>query len=157
MAISDILRTLCQSCDGIDPSDIVDVELNCSGSDGRFMYLTAGLVYSTPDSGVTASTLINRLLTWLLSEDTPSILVQGTPVGLNKQCPTQLNAITRNSCLELLDSDALTDVSTTKSDVSTTKSDVPVATPTTHLVVGFFAGLLAGVVITALIVALIIW
>lgn len=140
-AVSDILGSLCQSCDGVYPSDIVDVELNCSG---RFVYLTAGLVYSTPGGEITASTLINMLLTWLLSEDTPSLLVGDTPVGLNKQCPTQLNAITRNGCIELFNSDAFAEIT-----AETTKSS-------SHFVAGFFAGLAAGVMVTALIITLII-
>lgn len=137
-AISDILGSLCQSCDSVYPSD---AELNCSAS-GRLAYFTAGLVYSAPDGGVTASTLVTRLHTWLLSEDAPSLLVDGTRVALRKECPTQLNAITRSDCTELFIPDnAVTNP----------------PTPSPSLLVGLFAaGLTAGVVITALIAAVII-
>ena len=96
-AVVDLLRSVCGFCDGVD---IVDVELNCSAA-GTTAHLTAGLVYSSPDGSITASTLINRLLDWLLSEDTPSITVDGTPVALSKHCHTQLNDVTRNGCVGL--------------------------------------------------------
>ena len=146
-SVSALLETLCQSCDGVYPSNIVDVELNCSGSS---IYVKAGLVYSAPDGGITANTLINILLTWMLSEDTPSILFQGSAVRLNKQCPTPLNAITRHGCMEIFTSEVLT--------IETTSITVTQASGLPNFVVGFFTGLSAGVlVIAVIIVALTIW
>ena len=131
---------MCGSCDDID---IVDVELNCSAA-GTNAHLTAGLVYSSPDGSITASTLINRLLDWLLSEDTPSITVDGTPVALSKQCHTQLDNVTRNGCV------GLTIPASTPDSKTTTTSSTP-------YMVGFFAGVVAGMFLMAAIIALIIW
>ena len=127
--------SVCGSCDGID---IVDVELNCSAAGTT---ATAGLVYSSPDGSITASTLINRLLDWLLSEDTPSITVAGTPVALSKQCPTQLNDVTRNGCVRL----------------TSTPDSETAATSSTPYMVGFFAGVVARMLLMATIIALTIW
>ena len=134
---------MCGSCDDID---IVDVELNCSAA-GTTAHLTAGLVYSSPDGSLTASTLINRLLDWLLSEDTPSITVAGTPVALSKQCPSQLNDVTRNGCVGL--NHSAIPASTPDSETAATSS--------TPYMVGFFAGVVAGMLLMATIIALIIW
>ena len=143
-SVSALLQTLCQSCDG---SNIVDVELNCSGSS---MYVGADLVYSAPDGGITANTLINMLLTWMLSEDAPSIQFQGSAVRLNKQCPTQLNAITRHGCIAFFTSEALS--------IETTSITVMQVSGIPNFVVGFFTGLSAGVlVIAVIIVALTMW
>ena len=119
----------------------MDVQLNCSAS-GSFAYLTAGLVYSASDGGVTASTLTNMLRIWLVSEDNPSLLVDGTPVALSKQCITQITDVARNGCIELFTSDAET-------------KNSPNSTP--HTVAGFFSGLVAGILLTVLVVALIAW
>ena len=133
-AVVDLLRSVCGSCDDID---IVDVELNCSAA-GTTAYLTAGLVYSSPDGSITASTLINRLLDWLLSEDTPSITVDGTPVALSKHCHTQLNDVTRNGCVGLF-------------------TPATASTSSTLIVAGFFAGVVAGILMMAAIIAPVIW
>ena len=152
-SVSTLLQTLCQSCDGdgIYPSNIVDVELNCSGSS---VYVRAGLVYSASDGGITANTLINILLTWMLSEDAPSVLFQGSTMRLNKQCPTPLNAITRHGCMEIFTSKSLISVTveTTSITAITQASKLP------NFVVGFFTGLSAGVLATTvIIVTLAIW
>ena len=145
-SISVILETLCQSCD-VYPSNIVDVELNCSGSS---VYAASGLVYSAPNGGITTNILINMLLTWMLSEDTPSVLFQGSTVRLNKQCPTPLNAITRHDCMAIFTSEALT--------IETTSITVIQAPRHPNFAVGFFTGLSAGVLATTvIIVTLIIW
>ena len=135
-ALSEVFRSLCQSCDDVYPSNIVDVQLNCSAS-GRLGYLTAGLVYSSSDGRITASTLSSMLTVWLLSEGNPSILVDGTTVGLSKQCPTQLNAITQSGCIQLLTSDS--------------ESTSLVG----HMAGLFAAGLATGVLITVFVIALI--
>jgi hypothetical protein len=153
MAISNVLGILCQSCDGIDPSDIVDMELNCSGPGG---YLTAGLVYSTPDGGVTASTLISMLLTLLFPRETTPTLIEGTPARLDEKCLTELNA-TRN-CSDKADSPPSHGNTETTFNLSglievhTSMPDDPI------IVVGVLIGFLAGAMVTALIIALmIIW
>ena len=140
-SVSALLETLCQSCDDVYPSNIVDVELNCSGSN---MYVRAGLVYSAPDGGITVNTLINMLLTWMLSEDAPSILFQGSAVRLNKQCPTPLNAITRHGCIAIFTSEALS--------IETTSITVMQVSGLPNFVVGFFTGLSAGVLVTTVII-----
>ena len=85
---------------------------------------------------VTASTLINMLQTWLLAEDTPSIVVGGTLIVL---CPTPLNNITRRGCIRLL----------TAATAQTNSA------PPKNILVGFFSGLVAGIVIMAVIIILI--
>ena len=99
IAVSELLTSLWLSCD--DCNDIVSVQLICSTS-GKLGYLTAGLVYSSSDGRITASTIVNRLFAWLVSEDNPSILIDGTAVGLNQQCTTQLNPVTQSGCIQLL-------------------------------------------------------
>ena len=99
VAVSEILASLCGDC--TSPNDIVSAQLICSTS-GKLGYLTAGLVYSSSDGRITASTIVNRLFAWLVSEDNPSILIDGTAVGLNQQCTTQLNPVTQNGCIQLL-------------------------------------------------------
>ena len=137
IAISGLLGSLCQSCDNIHACSIVDAELNCTLESA---YLTAGIVYSTFDGRLTASTLITRLHAWLLSQDTPSILLGDTAMELNKQCPTQVDATT-NSCFGL----------------DETMAEHMVTNSNPHFLVGFFSGVATGVVVTALVIAIVIW
>ena len=133
IAVSELLTSLGLSCD-----DIVSVQLICSTS-GKLGYLTAGLVYSSFDGRITASTIVNRLFAWLVSEDNPSILIDGTPVGLNQQCTTQLNPVTQSGCIQLF---------TSNSKASSSRQAAHVA--------GFFvAGLATGVLITVFAIVLI--
>ena len=66
--LSELFDGICEMCD-VYPSNIVDVQLNCSVS--GLVYLSAGLVYSSPDGRITASRLTTRLQVWLLSQDNP--------------------------------------------------------------------------------------
>ena len=136
----DYLRAsiLCRSCGGVYSSNIVSMELNCSGSS---VYVRAGLVYSAPDGGITVSTLINTFFAWMLSVETPSILFQ------DKQCPFLLNAITRKDCMEFT-------LETLINVTEETRSMTEKSSPT--FVAGFFAGLTTGVLLSALIITLII-
>ena len=137
-AIIDILGLLCPSCDCISSSNIADMQLHC-GASANTVYLTAALVYSSPDGSITASTLINMFQMWLLSEDSPSIVTDGTAVALSQQCPTQLNDATRITCIEVFISE------TAASD------DASAAT----IMGGFLAGVVAGILGTLLIIAVI--
>ena len=87
----------CVTCD-VYPSNIVDVQLNCTAIE-LMVYLTAGLVYSSPDGRITATTLINELQTILFSQDDISLLVNNTLVPLNQQCVPQLSEATQRACI----------------------------------------------------------
>ena len=138
VALSEVFNMLCQPC-AVSPTHITDVELNCSAS--GLVYVSAVLVYSSADGGVTASTLITMLLTWLLSEDQPSLVVSGVSASLSKQCAPQLNTITRNGCLQLF--------TATPSTQSTESMQSTAPNSNISGVLGsFFAGLAGGVLIT---------
>ena len=70
VAVSAILRDLCQDCD-VYSENFEKTNLNCSTS-GLVAYFSTALVYSNSNGTIVASTLINMLLSWLLSEDTNS-------------------------------------------------------------------------------------
>ena len=70
--LSVMFGELCETCD-VYPSNITDVALNCSAS--GLVYLSAGLVYSSPDGRITANTLTTRLQIWLVLSQ--AILVNG--------------------------------------------------------------------------------
>ena len=103
VAISAILRDLCQGCD-VYPENFEKTNLNCSTSE-LVAYFSTALVYSNSDGTIVASTLINMLLSWLLSEDTSRITVSGSSFSLSNQCPTPLNTITMSTCIDLFNSD----------------------------------------------------
>ena len=132
--LSEVFGGLCETCD-VYPSNIVDVELNCSAS--GLVYLSAGLVYSSPDGRITASTLTTRFQTRLLSQDSTSILVNGTSVFLSKQCVAQLNNAKQRTCTQQFAS------------VVTQETE-------TAIIGGFFGGLAVGLVITVLFITIII-
>ena len=125
---------LCQPC-AVSPTHITDVELNCSAS--GLVYVSAVLVYSSADGGVTASTLITMFHTWLLSEDQPSLVVSGVSASLSKQCAPQLNTITRNGCLQLFT--ATPSTQSTESMQSTQSTESMQSTALTQTSVVFWA------------------
>ena len=127
---------LCETCD-VYPSNIVDVELNCSAL--GLVYLSAGLVYSSPDGRITANTLITRLQIRLLSQDSPIIHVNGTSVSLSKQCAPQLNNATQRACMQQLNTAGNTD------------------TNFSSVVGSFLGGLAFGAVIATFLIIIIIW
>ena len=132
----------CETCD-VYPSNIVDIRLNCSAS--GLVYLSADLVYSSPDGRITANTLTNELLIWLLSQDSPSIPVNGVSVSLNKQCAPQLNNATQSACIQRLVSQA--------TEAADSRQSYTIIT----VIGGSLGGLAAGVVITTLFITSIIW
>ena len=119
----------------------MDVRVNCSAS--GLVYLSAALVYSSPDGRITATTLTNGLQLWLLSQENPSILVNGVTVLLNKQCIPQLNNATQRSCIQ-----HLTPAVTQETETAVVKTP----SYTISVVGGFLEGLASGVVITILFV-----
>ena len=157
-AVSELLTSLWLSCDDCaSPNNIVSVQLICSTS-GKLEYLTAGLVYSSSDGRITASTIVNRLFAWLVSEDNPSILIDGTPVGLNQQCTTQLNQVTQSGCIQLFTSPETSEVTVVPTETTCihSGSESPVQASSATHVAGFFAaGLATGVLITLFAIVLI--
>ena len=129
--------SICPSCDNLSLDNIADPVLNCSTNQKR-AYFTASVVYSSPDGQSTASTLTSALITWLLTQENPTLMVDGTAFALNNQCPTVYNKITEQACVNLLDSSLSLD-------------------STVLIIIGFFAGLVAGVIIMILALALIAW
>ena len=134
VAVSVILRDLCQGCD-VYPENFEKTNLNCSTS-GLVAYFSTALVYSNSNGTIVASTLINMLLSWLLSEDTSRITVGGSLFGLSKQCPTPMNTITMSTCINLFNSDTVGAVSSDECN-----SNIPVAFG------GFSAGIITGIII----------
>ena len=130
----------------------MDVQLNCSALEP--VYLSAGLVYSSPDGRITASTLVNRLQIWLLSQNNPSILVNGVSASLSKQCVPQLNSATQSTCTRQLTVAITQETETTDSTIN---SDPTESSYAISVVGGFLEGLAAGLVITFLLIILIIW
>ena len=80
VAVSAILRDLCQGCD-VYPENFEKTILNCSTS-GLVAYFSTALAYSNSNGTIVASTLINMLLSWLISEDTSRITVGGSSLEL---------------------------------------------------------------------------
>ena len=80
VAVSAILRDLCQGCD-VYPENFEKTILNCSTS-GLVAYFSTALIYSNSNGTIVASTLINMLLSWLISEDTSRITVGGSSLEL---------------------------------------------------------------------------
>ena len=155
VAVSAILRDLCQGC-VVYPENFEKTNLNCSTS-GLVAYFSTALVYSNSDGTIVASTLINMLLSWLLSEDIFRITVGGSSFSLSKQCPTPMNTITMSTCIDLFNSDPPETTSpkvfsdnteATSSDES--NSNIPVA-------FGYFsAGMITGIIICIAVIT-IIW
>ena len=145
---------LCATCD-VYPSDIVDVQLNCSPL--GLVYLSAGLVYSSPDGRITANTLITGLQIWLLSQDSPSILLNGTSVSLSKQCAPQLNNATQSACVQQLNQTGTADTTTTFAESSPLVTVVNNPSYTISVVGGFLEGLAAGAVIETFVITIFIW
>ncbi len=139
-AVRNLLTELCLECDVY----LLEININCSTS-GSSAYFTAALVYSNPDGTVTASTLINMLLAWLLVEENPEITINNnTTLSLSQQCPTQLNAVTSESCTRLLNH--------VPSPLMVNKGiDVPLTTGV------FFTGIVAGIIISTFLIICIIW
>ena len=109
----------------------MNVQLNCT----ELAYLRADLIYSDSEGRITASTLLDMFLTWMLSQDNPSIKVNGLRIALSKQCPTQLNVLTSDDCIKTADA----------------------VGSTVLIAAGFFGGLIAGIVVTLITVRLIYW
>ena len=141
VAVSAILRDLCQSCD-VYPENFEKTNLNCSTS-GLVAYFSTALVYSNSNGTIIASTLINMLLSWLLSEDTSRITVGDSSFGLSKQCPTPLNPITMSTCVDLFNSDTVGAVSSDESN------NIPVAFG------GFSVGMITGIIICIAVITII--
>ena len=124
---------LCETCD-VYPSNIVDVELNCS--DSGLVYLSADLVYSSPDGRITARILLNDLKTKLSSGDNPSILVKGTSVPLSKLCVLQFNGTSQRACTaaktitETTESTTFINTETTTLEAQTTTLETTAETTT---------------------------
>ena len=140
VAVSAILRDLCQGCD-VYPENFEKTDLNCSTS-GLVAYFSTALVYSNFDGTIVASTLINMLLSWLLSEDTSRITVSVSSFSLSKRCPTPLNTVTMSTCIDLFNSDTVGAVSSDECNAS-----VPIA----------FGGFSAGIIIGIIICIAVIW
>ena len=132
-----ILISLCPSCDNLSLDNIADPLLNCS-TNHNSVYFTASVIYSSPDGQSTASTLTSALLTWLLTQENPTLMVDGTAFALNNQCPTLYDKITEQACVNLPDLSLSLD-------------------STVLITIGFFAGLVVGVIIMILALALVAW
>ena len=142
VAVSAILRDLCQGCD-IYSENFEKTNLNCSTS-GHVTYFSTALVYSNSNGTIVASTLINMLLSWLLSEGTSRITVGGTSFSVSKQCPTPLNTITMSTCIDLFNSDTVGAVSSDECN-----ANIPIAFG------GFSAGIIAGIIICIAVITII--
>ena len=142
LAVSAILRDLCQGCD-VYPENFEKTNLNCSTS-GLVAYFSTALVYSNSDGTIVASTLINMLLSWLLSEDT-RITVGSSSFGLSKQCLAPMNTVTMSTCIDLFNSDTVGAVSSDENN-----SNIPVAFG------GFSAGMITGIIICIAVIT-VIW
>lgn len=155
-----LLETLCHQCDDMH---IEDTYLNC----GNYAaYFRAALIYSSPDGRITASTLTDRILIWLLSADTPALTINNTRLALNVQCPTQHNPVTEEACLNLLHSIVnlipsaakVTTTDVTEFTTSAAKSTPPsVYSYPLPVSVFFSAGLIAGAMLTAITIFSIMW
>ena len=138
VAVSAILRDLCQGCD-VYPENFEKTNLNCSTS-GLAAYFSIALVYSNSDGTIVASTLIDMLLSWLLSEDTSRITVSGSSFDLSKQC---LTLLTMSTCIDLFNSDNVGAVSHEESNV--------------NISISFSIGIITGIIICITVIAIIIW
>ena len=150
-AILTILVFICPSCDNLNLDNMVDPLLNCSTYHNS-AYFTAAVVYSSPDGQSTASTLTSALLTWLLTQE--KLMIGETSFALNHQCPTLYNEITEQVCVDLLSS--ISPIDSTESPLDSTEP--PLSVDSTVLITsGFFAGLVAGIILMILAFALVAW
>ena len=154
VAVSAILRDLCQDCD-VYSENFEKTNLNCSTS-GLVAYFSTALIYSNSNGTIVASTLINMLLSWLLSEDTSRITVGVSSFSLSKQCPTPLNTITMSTCIDLFKSDPPENTSpkvfsdnTEAVSPNKSNSNIPVAFG------GFSAGIIIGIIICIAVITII--
>ena len=150
-AILTILVSLCPSCDNLSLDNIVDRLLNCSTNQNS-AYFKAAVVYSNPDGQSTASTLTSTLLTWLLTQE--KLMIGETSFTLNHQCPMLYNGITEQACVDLLNS--ILPLESTESPLDSTESSLSVDS-TVLTTSGFFAGLVAGIILMILAFALVAW
>ena len=138
VAVSAILRDLCHGCD-VYPENFEKTNLNCSTL-GLVAYFSTALVYSNSDGTIVASTLINMLLSWLLSENTSRITVGVSSFDLSKQC---LTLLTISTCIDLFNSDNVGAVSHDESNV--------------NISISFSVGMITGIIICITVIAIIIW
>ena len=151
-----ILVSRCPSCDNFSLDNIADPLLNCSTNQNS-AYFTASVVYSSHDGQSTASTLTSALLTWLLTQENPTLMVNRTIFELNQRCPTVFTRITEQACVDILNS--IPTINSTESpSVATRDYESPSSTGSTFLItIIFFAGLVAGVILMILAIALFAW
>ena len=164
VAVSAILRDLCQGCD-VYPENFEKTNLNCSTS-GHVAYFSTALVYSNSDGTIVASTLINMLLSWLLSEDTSRITVGVSSFSLSKKCPTPLNTITMSTCINLFNSDTVraeqcptplnTITMSTCIDLFNSYT-VGAVSSDENIPISLSVGMITGIIICITVIAIIIW
>ena len=104
-----LLNALCEYCN-ISSHNFEETSLKYSKS-WRSVYFATDLVYSNYEGTITSSLLISMLSSWLLSQKNPSLNVAGESVALSKLCPIPGNTFTRETCLDLLNSQASTSTS----------------------------------------------
>ena len=132
-----LLNALCEDCN-ISSHNFEETSLKY-GKSGRSIFFAADLVYSNYEGTITSSSLISMLSSWLLSQKNPSLNVAGESVALSKLCTFPGNTFTRETCLDLLNSQA-----------STSTSGV-------HIATSFVAGIIIGAAVATSFLLLLFW
>ena len=97
MALTDIMNNLCGECN-ISLENFNNSNLDYSASEGHTLF-TTDIIYSNPSGKITSITLIHRLQTWILSQNSPNLTVAGKALLINKHCPTRVNPATKAACI----------------------------------------------------------
>ena len=101
MALRNTLNSFCGNCniswDSFNNSNYT----NCPSEECTIF--RADILYSNDKGTITSNTLIHHLQTWILSQDTPTLMVAGKALSLDKYCPTSVNSATKKACLKLID------------------------------------------------------
>ena len=150
------MNNLCDDCNVSSDSFNNTIYINCPSEECTVF--RADMLFSNANGTVTSSTLIQRLQTWILSQNTPALMVAGNALSLNKDCPTNVNSATMKACLNVIDEiDSLMTSTVTSTNKSITEPAIDIVSPITGG--AFVLGMLLGVVatITIAIPILICW
>ena len=90
------MNNLCDDCNVSSDSFNNTIYINSSREECTIF--RADILFSNANGTVTSSTLIQHLQTWILSQNTPALMVAGKALSLNKDCPTNVNIATMKAC-----------------------------------------------------------
>ena len=138
------MNSLCDDCNVSSDSFNKSIYTNCPSKECTIF--SADILYSNANGTVTSNTLIQRLQTWILSQNTPVLIVAGKVLSLHKECPTNVNVATKKACLNVIgEIDSPMTSTFTSTNKLNTKCVIDIVSPITGA--AFALGMLFGIVV----------